>query len=282
LGWLISHEAEVFLCIYFGSILLVATGEAFVPRRALHPGMGSRWSHTILLHLIDVGLVRWLYPLIGVGVAIWTAERGYGLLNLLYPPAWLAWALTFLALDLAYYVQHRLLHQVPLLWRLHRVHHTDRDYDFSTGLRFHPLEAVFTTGFGLAVVVALGPPPEAAALYGFIHLGWSLFAHANLRLPLPADRALRRALVTPDLHRTHHSAAPGEAMTNFGAVMPLWDRLFGTYLDQPALGHTDMVIGLPAYRDARHQRLGDMLLQPFLAEPDAPEASPRAPAEGQA
>jgi sterol desaturase/sphingolipid hydroxylase (fatty acid hydroxylase superfamily) len=269
--------------VYLGSILLIVAGEALFPRRALRPGMGGRWLNNLLVHAIDIGVIRWAYPLVGVGVAVWGAQRGWGMLSLLEVPVWLAWLLTFLLLDLAYYAQHRLLHHVPWLWRLHRMHHTDRDYDFSTGLRFHPLEALFTTGYDIVVVLLLGAPPEAVALYGFVHLGWSILVHANIAVPTVADRLLRRVLVTPDLHRTHHSAEPGESLTNFGAVSPVWDRLFGSYLDQPAKGQQGMVIGLPGYQDARHQRLDDMLLQPFLAarDNDLAPIAPAGPVDGR-
>lgn len=264
MSWLLEHHAEIYFWIYAGTLALIAVAESYFPKRTLHPGMGRRWFNNLLVHLADIGAVRLVYPVLGVSVVLWAAEQGWGLLPLLDVPNALAWLLTFLLIDLAYYLQHRLLHRVPILWRLHRTHHTDRDYDFTTGLRFHPLEALFTTGYDLLILLLLGPPPEAAILYIFLHLVWSILVHANIAFPYAVDRVVRIALVTPDLHRTHHSAEPGESLTNFAAVSPAWDRLFGTYRDQPQRGHSAMVIGLPGYQDAKHQGLADMLLQPFV------------------
>lgn len=262
----LANERQLLTLALIGAVLAIAILEAVMPRRRLEAAQGLRWSSNLLLYLLDATLARVLLPVFTVGAAIYAQERGWGLLNLAELPIVLAAVVTFAVIDFSRYFQHWLLHRVPLLWRLHRVHHTDPDYDFSTGLRFHPLEAACTLSFDIAVVLALGAPPIAVLGYELVKAVWAAFAHANIFVPLPLDRALRRVFVTPDLHRVHHSAAPGETNSNFGGITPLWDRLCGTYLDQPAAGHTAMVIGLPGYRGRRALRLGSILLEPFRAE----------------
>jgi len=156
---------------------------------------------------------------------------------------------------------------VPWLWRLHLVHHTDQDYDFSTGLRFHPIESFFTVVYDLIVVALLGPAVAAVLFYEAFKAIWSIVVHANIFVPLPVDRVMRPFLITPDVHRIHHSAEPGETNSNYGGITPIWDKLFGTYIDQPAYGHEGMTIGLPGYRDAKYLKLTNMLAQPFVRVP---------------
>lgn len=167
-------------------------------------------------------------------------------------------------LDLSRYTAHWLLHHVPALWRLHRVHHSDQDYDITTGLRFHPLEALYTIVYDLVVLLALGAPVLAVVIYRLVNAVMAIFAHANTYIPVRFDRRLRLVLVTPDVHRIHHSAAVAETDSNFGGITPWWDRLFGTYVDQPGDGHEGMAVGLAGYRERKHLRLGWMLLHPFF------------------
>jgi len=260
---LTHHHGQLFSVIYFGTICLIAVTESLWPRRLLAASMRTRWFGNISIHLLDVALVRSVFPLLMVGVALWAESAQWGMLNQWQASPAVAFLLALILLDSGQYAQHYLLHQVPWLWRLHRVHHTDHDYDFSTGLRFHPIEGIITNGLNILLVILLGLPPTAVAVYSLIHAFWAIFAHSNVRIPNILDRVIRVALVTPDLHRTHHSAEPGECMTNFGGVTPLWDRLFDTYLDQPAKGHIDMTIGLPGYEYEDELRLGRMLLLPF-------------------
>lgn len=262
-----AHEAEVFAALYIAAVCSAALLESFFPRRRLAAPMGRRWATNIGLTLMDVGLVRLVFPFIGFGAALWAESQHLGLLRLVPLPEPIAGVLAVALLDLGRYLEHRLLHRVPLLWRLHLVHHTDPDYDFSTGLRFHPAEAVFSAAFDLGVIVLLGAPPAAVALYGFVVVVWVIFVHANVHLPQALDAALRPVLVTPDLHRTHHSAAMSESMTNFGGVTPLWDRLFRTYRGGPALGHERMRLGVEGYPAEGAVRLRETLAVPFRAMP---------------
>jgi sterol desaturase/sphingolipid hydroxylase (fatty acid hydroxylase superfamily) len=198
-----------------------------------------------------------------VGLAAAASERGWGLLNQLDLPPWLALAAAVIALDLVIYIQHVLFHAVPALWRLHRMHHADLDFDVTTGARFHPLEILVSAGIKLAAVAVLGPAALAVLVFEVLLSATAMFNHGNVRLPVAADRWLRRLVVTPDMHRVHHSAVPAETSRNFGFCLPWWDRLFGTYLAQPAAGHERMRIGIAEFRDAAELRLHRMLLQPL-------------------
>ena len=255
------------------TVLCIAIVEAISPRRKLHAPLTVRWTSNLLVYLLGSSLVRFSIPVLTVGIAVLANERGFGLLNNIQAPIVVAFAVSFLIIDFSRYLQHLMLHRVPLLWRLHLAHHTDQDYDFSTGLRFHPVEGLFTVAYDVAIVALLGAPPLAVLTYELVKVVWAIFAHANIYVPLPIDRAMRTVLVTPDLHRIHHSAAPGETDTNFGGLTPVWDRLLGTYRDQPSLGHENMIIGLADYQDPRYLRLGAILMQPLrLREPQLAQA----------
>jgi sterol desaturase/sphingolipid hydroxylase (fatty acid hydroxylase superfamily) len=224
--------------------------------------------------LLQSLLIWWLFPLANVGIALLAEARGWGLLRAAAAPYWLGFAATLVALDLSRYGQHWVQHRVPFLWRLHRMHHTDQDFDFSTALRFHPIDALLTSGVAFAVIVGLGAPVGAVALYELIFVVMVMFAHGNVRLPEGVDAALRTVLVTPDMHRLHHSARRGESDSNLGGVVTWWDRLFGTYRAQPADGHNGMTIGLAAYRGREHLMLHRMLADPFLGERRRPAEAP--------
>lgn len=263
LDYLLQHEGAVYAGCYTASIAIVAFWEGIRPRRTLTQPMGLRWSNNILVTLLDVMLVRLTFPLIGITFAIYVANQGWGILHLIQLPPLAAALIALMLLDLGTYIQHFLLHK-PLLWRLHLMHHSDLDYDFSTGLRFHPLEAVFTTVFDLLIIVIIGPPAAVYLFYKLIHTVMAAFAHGNIHLPDAVDRQLRKFIVTPDIHRIHHSATEGETNSNFGGITPWWDRLFGTYIDQPSLGHSRMIVGLPLFRESKHLYLPWMLAQPFM------------------
>jgi len=242
---------------------VLAVAEARQPRRRLTAPKRERWQANLALTLINAGILRLLTPVIPVGLALLCAERGWGLLNA-YPvsPA-IAVSAGVVFLDFVIYLQHVLFHNVPLFWRLHRMHHTDLDVDVTTGLRFHPFEILLSLGIKLAAVAALGPPAEAVLLFEVLLNGTSLFNHSNLRLPPKLDRILRLMVVTPDMHRVHHSVILRETNSNYGFNLPWWDRLLETYRPQPAKGHEDMTIGLARFRKPEELTLGKLLKIPW-------------------
>ncbi len=240
----------------------MAVWEFSAPRRRREIPRLLRWSNNIALVVIDTILLRVTFPVLAVGAAVLAEERGWGLFHALEVPVLLAGVLGFLALDLAIYLQHVLFHAVPVLWRLHRMHHADLEFDVSTGLRFHPVEILLSMGIKLGVVAALGPPALAVLVFEVVLNATSLFNHSNVRLG-GADRIVRLFVVTPDMHRVHHSVRPSETNRNFGFNLPWWDRLFGTYTAQPRDGHEGMTIGLGEFRTRRDLWLDRMLLQPF-------------------
>ncbi|MCA0274068.1 MAG: sterol desaturase family protein [Proteobacteria bacterium] len=284
---LLAHEPQIRLAAFLAVLAAMAIWELSAPRRRMEIPRLLRWSNNLALVFIDTALVRLAFPLLAVGAAVLAEERGWGLFNTLPLPGWLALALAFLALDLAIYLQHVVFHAVPALWRLHRMHHADLEFDASTGLRFHPLEILISMAVKIAIVTALGAPPAAVLVFEVVLNATSIFSHANIRLPRAADRLLRLVLVTPDMHRVHHSVHPEETNSNFGFNLPWWDRLLGTYRDQPKDGHDGMVIGLDRFRTRRDLWLDRMLLQPFRGPasgnlPGGPsDAGPSASAPGR-
>ena len=266
----LNRANEVYAVEYFGVIIALALLEWVVPRRPAGDTLRQRWIGNVGIAIVDTILVRSLFPIIGLGFAILCSERGWGLFNQFAVPRWAAFVLTIVALDLAYYAQHYLLHQIPVLWRLHQVHHSDQDYDFTTGLRFHPLESVFSTAVLLGAILALGAPPIAVLVFQLLSVGVSFVEHANLRIPSSLDRVLRMFVVTPDMHRIHHSQNMREGQSNFATTFSWWDRLFGTYVDQPAAGHEGIAFGLAQFPERKHLTLPWMLAQPFLRAPGRP------------
>ena len=274
---LFTHEPTIRLTAFIGVLAVMALWEVLAPRRPQAYGRRQRWPHNLLLVVVDTMAVRLLFPLAAVGIALEAAERGWGVFNVIALPAWLAVVLAVFALDFVIYLQHRLFHAMPWLWRLHRMHHADLEFDVTTGLRFHPLEILLSMGIKLVVVVALGAPALAVLIFEVVLNATAMFNHSNVRLPTRLDRLLRLVLVTPDMHRVHHSIVRRETDSNFGFNIPWWDRLLGTYRDQPAAGHLDMTIGLEDFRTAGDLRLDRMLLQPFrgTARGLASQATPR-------
>jgi sterol desaturase/sphingolipid hydroxylase (fatty acid hydroxylase superfamily) len=266
---LLEHEAAVRFAAFAGVFALMAAWEVAAPRRALSLPKARRWVANLGVTLLNVGLVRVLFPTATVGVALAAGERQWGLINALAVPAPLAFAVSFLALDLVIWIQHVAFHRVPVLARLHRMHHVDLDFDVTTGLRFHPVEIVLSLMIKFAAVLALGAP--AAAVLAFelaLNLG-SLFNHGNVRMPGAVDRVLRLVVVTPDMHRVHHSIVPEEINSNYGFFLSWWDRLFGTYRAQPRAGHDAITIGVRDTRDpAVCARFWPMLALPFRERAD--------------
>lgn len=265
---LLAAEGAVRLVVFLGLLALMATAEALFPRRTRSLSRRQRWPGNLALVALGALSVRLLaapFALLPVLVAAWAQGQSWGLVALIPSvlPHELVIALAVLLLDLAIYLQHVAFHRWPLLWRLHRMHHADQDYDTTTGLRFHPAEIILSLFYKLGVVIALGLPPVAVLIFELVLNGSALFNHANLRLPISLDRGLRLLIVTPDMHRVHHSVVPQETHSNFGFCFPWWDRLFGTYRAQPVAGHLGMQIGLPQFRQAQDQGLWAMLRQPW-------------------
>jgi sterol desaturase/sphingolipid hydroxylase (fatty acid hydroxylase superfamily) len=284
----ISHESAIRLGFFSGVLALMAAWEVLAPRRRLTTARPVRWLSNLGLVALDTAAVRLLVPLGAVGMAVVAEERGWGLFHNLPLPGWLAAALAVVALDFAIYLQHVLFHAVPALWRLHMVHHADLDFDVTTGVRFHTLEILLSMGIKMAAVALLGAPALAVLTFEVLLNATSMFSHGNVRLPPRLDRVLRLVVVTPEMHRVHHSADPRETNSNFGFNLPWWDYLLGTYRARPAEGHEGMTIGLAQLRDERRaERLHWILLLPFIGRPGdypvnrpgaAPPQGPDAPA----
>lgn len=269
-------EPAVRLACFAGVLIVMAVAEALMPRRRLTAHKPQRWVSNLSLVGLNTLAARLLFPVGAVGMAVAAEANGWGLLNNIQIPSWLAVLVAFVLLDLAIYLQHVLFHAVPLLWRLHMVHHADLDIDVSTGLRFHTIEIVLSLGIKLAVVSLLGAPALAVLIFEIALNATALFNHSNVRLPGWLDRALRLIVVTPDMHRVHHSARPHETNSNFGFNLPWWDFLLGTYCAQPEAGHEQMMIGLAEFRDEkRAEGLPWMLVLPFVNESSATPGNKR-------
>ena len=260
---LLAHEPLIRLGAFTGILAVMALWERLSPRRNQEIGRARRWPSNLGIVALDTVVVRLVYPAAAVGTALLAEARGWGLFQALEAPTWLAIAASVILLDLAIYLQHVLFHAVPVLWRLHRMHHADLEFDVTTGLRFHPIEILLSMGIKLGVVTALGTPAVAVLVFEVLLNATSMFNHGNVRLPARIDRALRRIVVTPEMHRVHHSVVPRETNSNFGFNLPWWDRLFGTYRAQPAAGHEGMTIGIAQFRESSELRLDRMLIQPF-------------------
>lgn len=261
---LMTHEPLIRIGIFTAVLMAMVLWEIIASHRPQRIHRRQRWPHNLMIVVLDTLFVRLVFPLAAVGVAFIAADQGWGLFNMVSVPGWLAVMVAVLLLDVAIYFQHRLFHAVPWLWRLHRMHHADLEFDVTTGLRFHPLEIVISMGIKLVVATALGAPPLAVLIFEVLLNATSMFNHGNVRLPARFDQWFRLFLVTPDMHRVHHSIIRRETDSNFGFSLPWWDRLFGTYRDQPSGGHLDMTIGIEDFREVRELRLDRMLIQPFL------------------
>ncbi len=275
----VNSELVIRVGVGLGLFTLLALWEVLAPRRAWSVGRTPRWPGNLGIVVLDAVLVRLLVPIAAVGMAVVAAQRGWGLLNITPWPRWLETLIGFLALDLAIYGQHVAFHRVPLLWRLHRMHHADLDIDVSTGLRFHPFEIVLSMLVKIAVVVLVGAPAVAVVAFEVVLNATSMFNHTNAAMPLWLDRVVRLLVVTPDMHRVHHSVLRHETDSNFGFNLPWWDRLFGTYRAAPEAGHERMTIGLPIFRDRAELRLDRLITQPFRNDAGLGVAAPRVEGE---
>jgi sterol desaturase/sphingolipid hydroxylase (fatty acid hydroxylase superfamily) len=252
---------------FFGVLAIMALWELLAPRRDLTTSKASRWFANLTIISCNTAVVRLLFPIFPIGLALMAQKSGWGLLNYLHLPYWLAVVSGVILLDLIIYLQHVMFHAIPALWRLHMMHHADLDIDVTTGLRFHPIEIFISAVIKLAAVTVLGPPVIAVLAFEVLLNATSMFNHGNAFLPLNMDRVVRLLVVTPDMHRVHHSVAIKETNSNFGFNLPWWDRLFGTYRDQPFAGHREMTIGLSQFRDASRLTLSRMLVLPFVGDP---------------
>ena len=262
---LVANEPAVRVAIFTAAFALIAAFEIVAPRRPLTVPRRSRWPSNLTVVLLNTLFVRALLPVTAVSMAMLAEQRGWGLFHASGPlPAWLVIPATVVLLDLAIYLQHVLFHAVPILWRLHRMHHADLDVDVTTGARFHPIEIMLSMLLKFGVIATLGASPLGVLVFELLLSTGSLFNHGNLRLPQRADGILRWIVVTPDMHRVHHSAAPEETNRNFGFTLSWWDWIGGTYRAQPAAGHAGMALGIAQFRNVSDLRLDRLLLQPVL------------------
>ncbi len=259
-------EPQIRMGIFLGLFVLLAALELLAPRRELEHVKSKRWLTNLTIVLIDSVLVRLIFYSAAVGAALWAAANGYGFFNLFEVPAYIAVLVSFVVLDFAIWFAHVASHKIPLLWAIHRMHHSDVDFDVTTAIRFHPIEIVLSMLWKIAIVVLIGAPAIAVLIFEIVLNGAALFNHSNLRLPLWLDRIVRIFVVTPDMHRVHHSILKHETDSNYGFNLAIWDRLFGTYIDQPEAGHEAMQIGIEAWQDERPTQLFWTLKIPFISQ----------------
>ncbi|MCH7881233.1 MAG: sterol desaturase family protein [Proteobacteria bacterium] len=265
--WIILNEVPVRLSFFFGVFAVIAFWEILSPRRSLTVSKGMRWVNNLGLVFLNSFILRLLFPTAAVGVALVAEQRNWGVLNFYELPFMLSVVITIVAMDFIIYLQHVMVHAIPVLWRFHRVHHADLDYDVTTGARFHPLEIILSMLIKFATIMLLGAPVVAVIIFEVVLNVTAMFNHGNLKIPKGLDRLLRWFVVTPDMHRVHHSVEDDEANSNFGFSLPWWDRLFGTYRDQPRGGHEGMVIGIHKFREPKQvDQLPGMLMLPFIGK----------------
>lgn len=259
-------EATIRLSIFIGLFAVMAACEYFAPRRELRPVKTKRWFTNWTIVIIDSVLVRLVFKTAAVGGALWAAENGVGLFNMITAPIWLAVLISFVMLDFAIWLSHVASHKIPIFWRIHRMHHSDVDIDVTTAIRFHPIEILLSMVWKYAVVLALGAPAVAVLIFEIVLNGGAMFNHSNFKLPLWVDKILRILIVTPDMHRVHHSAIGDETDSNYGFNLSIWDRVFKTYIDQPEMGHDGMTIGLLEWQDEKPANLMWSLSVPFISQ----------------
>lgn len=254
----VGSFAAIFICMFVFELLS--------PRRRLTTAKMSRWFNNLSMHALNTVMIRGLFPVIPITAAFFVAEKGWGLINLYHLPLWPAVIIGAVSLDFVIYLQHVAFHTVPLCWRLHMVHHTDLDIDMTTGVRFHPVEIILSVFIKMAAIVILGAPPLSVLIFEVVLNGGSIFTHSNIYIPGAVDRALRVLFVTPDMHRVHHSVIIRETNTNFGFNLSWWDRIMGTYQDQPSAGHEGMTIGLGYFREEKKLSLLSLLTLPLTKQ----------------
>jgi len=265
--WILGNELPIRLSFFFGIFAVMAVWEIISPRRALTVSKGVRWVNNLGLVFLNSFVLWLLFPAAAVGVAAIAEQQSWGLLNFYTVPFTAAVIITVITMDFMIWVQHVMVHAIPVLWRIHRVHHADLDYDVTTGARFHPIEIILSMLIKFATIMLLGSPVVAVVIFEVMLNATAMFNHGNIKLPAGLDRMLRWFLLTPDMHRVHHSVEDDEANSNFGFSLPWWDRLFGTYRDQPRDGHEGMTIGIHKYRDPKKvDQLPGMLALPFMGK----------------
>jgi sterol desaturase/sphingolipid hydroxylase (fatty acid hydroxylase superfamily) len=274
IGAILSHEGAIRSACFVAVLALCGFAEHLQPLRSDH-GPPWRRLRNFSLVVIDSLLLRFAFPMLVVGFAIFASDKGIGLFNMgvfdrLVLPSWLLIGLSLLLLDLGIYWQHRLMHALPLLWRLHRVHHSDTVFDVSMGVRFHPIEIAFSMSLKLALVAIIGAPPLAVLIYEITLSAASLFTHTNITLPLGLQRGLRHWIVTPDMHRVHHSVHRDETDSNYGSVLVLWDRCFRSFRAAPRTDQNTMSFGIEGFDASASSSLIGLLLQPFRKTPTVP------------
>ncbi|WP_198284685.1 sterol desaturase family protein [Beggiatoa alba] len=257
-----QHENTLRLSCFFSLFISMAIWEQYAPRKTLTTSKTTRWLNNIALTFLNTLLLRLIFPLTAVSLALQLETHNIGLLPRLFLPDWLTIILTIILLDLAIYWQHRLFHQIPLCWRLHRMHHADTDIDVTTGARFHPLEIILSMLIKFLIILIMGIPAVAVLLFEIILNGMAMFNHSNIKLPQRWDNRLRQLFVTPDMHRVHHSVLETEMNSNFGFNLAIWDRIFNSYQAQPTAGHEEMLIGLDKFREAKYLTLPYLLWLP--------------------
>ena len=263
---LLKHEPLIRLSCYFGALALFAICEGFFPRRPHTLQRRSRWPANIGVAFVDSFVLRLLIPAGAVGFAFWVRNHEWGVFNMVSIPGWISVVTSVIVLDFVIYLQHRAFHYQPILWRLHRMHHADLDVDVTTGARFHPMEILISLAIKFGAISAMGAPPLGVLLFEVLLNATSMFNHSNIFIPARLERVVRWFVVTPDMHRVHHSIVVPETNSNFGFNLSIWDRLFGTYRPQPAAGHDGITLGIEQFRDPKELRLFRMLLQPFRRE----------------
>ena len=264
---IISNEKYVRMGFFFGMLILIGLWEILAPKRALTVSKTVRWMNNLGLVFFNSFILRVLFPVVAAGLATIATYNGWGLFNYFAVPFWLAVITSIIIMDFVIYIQHVMVHAIPVLWRLHRVHHADLDFDVTTGSRFHTLEIILSMLIKFVTILLLGPPIVAVIIFEVILNATAMFNHGNISLPKIIDKYLRLFVVTPDMHRVHHSVEDDEANSNFGFSLPWWDRLFGTYRDQPRAGHKGMTIGIHKYRDVKQVSwLPGMLALPFIGK----------------
>ncbi len=262
-----QKELALRLAVFFGVFIIMALWEVIAPKRKLTVSKAERWFNNLSIIVIDNLLLYLLAPAIAITTAFAVQRAGWGLLNYLHMSFWPSVIISVLFLDMVIYLQHLMFHAVPLLWRFHMMHHADLDIDVTTGLRFHPVEILISMGIKIAAISVIGAPVLAVLIFEIVLNGTSMFNHSNVRMPYNMDRLLRLLVVTPDMHRVHHSVTIRETNSNFGFNFPWWDRIFGTYRAQPAAGHQGMTIGLAQYRHRSQVTLPRLLVLPFVGNP---------------
>ncbi|QUM76136.1 sterol desaturase family protein [Moritella sp. 24] len=261
--WLIANGNTLRASAFIGLLILLAISEYYKPKRPLTRSKWQRWSNNLAVVFINNLVLKLFVPFVAIDAAIFVEQQQWGLLSLTSLNSAVIIVTSVMLLDAAIYFQHKIFHQIPMLWRLHRMHHSDLDIDVTTAIRFHPIEIILSMFIKVAVIIAFGVPVVAVVLFELLLNLTAMFNHSNIRLPDKIDRFIRTILVTPDMHRIHHSTDSHETNHNFGFCLPWWDRLFGSYQAQPKLGHQKMEIGLPYFRDSKECKIQHMLTQPF-------------------